>query len=105
MTYPTGIANRSAKVGKVARAGLGANTCEPTGQLGSSARAGKPIWVAASKRIWLAQGPTLKLLARKYCKNAYFSDRGRLFQADRGRRNDVAVAALGKRAGSGVTVA
>jgi capsular polysaccharide export protein len=36
---------------------------------------------------------------------AYFSDRGRLFQADRRRRNDVAVAALGKRAGTGVTVA
>lgn len=26
MSYPTGIANGSAKVGKVARAGLGANT-------------------------------------------------------------------------------
>lgn len=36
---------------------------------------------------------------------AYFSDRGRLFQADRGRRIGVAVAALGKRAGTGVTVA
>ena len=35
---------------------------------------------------------------------AYFSDRGRLFQADRGRRIGVAVAALGKRAGTGVTV-
>ncbi len=37
--------------------------------------------------------------------NAYFSDRGRLFQADRGRRIGVAVAALGKRAGTGLTVA
>lgn len=36
---------------------------------------------------------------------AYFSDRGRLFQADRGRQFDVAVAALGKRTGTGVTVA
>jgi hypothetical protein len=36
---------------------------------------------------------------------AYFSDRGRLFQADRGRRNGVAVAALGQRAGTGFTVA
>ena len=35
---------------------------------------------------------------------AYFSDRGRLFQADRGRRIGVAVAALGKRAGTGVNV-
>lgn len=35
---------------------------------------------------------------------AYFSDRGRLIQADRGRRIGVAVAALGKRAGTGVTV-
>ncbi|OOG86997.1 hypothetical protein B0E41_04585, partial [Hydrogenophaga sp. A37] len=36
--------------------------------------------------------------------DAYFSDRGRLFQADRGRRIGVAVAALGKRAGTGVNV-
>ena len=36
--------------------------------------------------------------------SAYFSDRGRLFQADRGRRIGVAVAALGKRAGTGVNV-
>jgi hypothetical protein len=36
---------------------------------------------------------------------AYFSDRGRLFQADRGRRIGVAVAALGKRAGTDLTVA
>lgn len=35
---------------------------------------------------------------------AYFSDRGRLFQADRGRQIGVAVAALGKRAGTGVNV-
>ena len=35
---------------------------------------------------------------------AHFSDRGRLFQADRGRRIGVAVAALGKRAGTGVNV-
>ena len=35
---------------------------------------------------------------------AYFSDRGRPFQADRGRRNGVAAAALGKRAGTGLTV-
>jgi hypothetical protein len=31
---------------------------------------------------------------------AYFSDRGRLFQADRGRRIGIAVAALGRRAGT-----
>jgi hypothetical protein len=37
-------------------------------------------------------------------KFAYFSDRGRLFQADRGRQFDVAVVAPGKRAGTGVTV-
>lgn len=36
--------------------------------------------------------------------NAYFSDRGRLIQADRGRRIGVAVAALGERIGTGVTV-
>jgi integrase len=36
---------------------------------------------------------------------AYFSDRGRLFQADRGRQNGVVEAALGKRAGTGLTVA
>ena len=36
---------------------------------------------------------------------AYFSDRGRLFQAERGRRIGVALAALGKRAGTGLTVA
>jgi restriction system protein len=36
---------------------------------------------------------------------AYFSDRGRLFQADRGRRISVAAVALGKRAGTGLTVA
>jgi len=36
--------------------------------------------------------------------SAYFSDRGRPFQADRGRRNGVAAAALGKRAGTGLTV-
>jgi hypothetical protein len=35
---------------------------------------------------------------------AYFSDRGRPFRADRERRNGVAVAALGKRAGTGLTV-
>jgi len=37
--------------------------------------------------------------------DAYFSDRGRLIQADRGRQISVAVAALKKRAGTGVTVA
>jgi len=36
---------------------------------------------------------------------AYFSDRGRLFQADRGRRISVAAVALEKRAGTGLTVA
>ena len=36
---------------------------------------------------------------------AYFSDRGRLFQSDRGRQNGVAEAALGKRAGTGLNVA
>jgi hypothetical protein len=36
---------------------------------------------------------------------AYFSDRGRPFQADRGRQDGVAEAALGKRAGTGLNVA
>jgi hypothetical protein len=36
---------------------------------------------------------------------AYFSDRGRPFQADRGRQNGVAEAAPGKRAGTGLNVA
>jgi len=36
--------------------------------------------------------------------SAYFSDCGRLFQANRGRRNAVAVAALGKRAGCPLVV-
>ena len=36
---------------------------------------------------------------------AYFSDRGRPFQADRGRQNDVAEVALGRRAGTGLNVA
>jgi hypothetical protein len=35
---------------------------------------------------------------------AYFSDRGRLFQADRGRRNGAVGDALGKRASSGLNV-
>jgi len=35
---------------------------------------------------------------------AYFSDRGRLFQADRGRRNVAVGDALGKRASSGLNV-
>ena len=35
---------------------------------------------------------------------AYFSDRGRLFQADRGRRNGAAGDALGKRASSGLNI-
>jgi len=38
------------------------------------------------------------------CVVAYFSDRGRLIQADRGRQISAAVAALGKRAGTGVNV-
>ena len=38
-------------------------------------------------------------------EGAYFSDRGRLFQADRGRQNGVAAAALGKRTGTGLNVA
>ena len=33
--------------------------------------------------------------ARDRCQSAYFSDRGRLFQSDRGRRNGVAGVALG----------
>jgi hypothetical protein len=41
----------------------------------------------------------------EYTKVAYFSDRGRLFQADRGRQNGVAEAALGKRTGTGLTLA
>jgi hypothetical protein len=36
---------------------------------------------------------------------AYFSDRGRPFQADRGRQDGVAEAARGKRAGTGLNVA
>jgi hypothetical protein len=40
-----------------------------------------------------------------HARTAYFSDRGRLFQADRGRQNGVAEAALGKRAGTGLNVA
>ena len=45
-----------------------------------------------------------RFVGRLVIHAAYFSDRGRLFQADRGRRIGVAVAALGKRAGTGVNV-
>jgi hypothetical protein len=47
----------------------------------------------------------MKSLQRFRRRRAYFSDRGRLFQADRGRQDCVAVAALGERAGTGLTVA
>ena len=33
--------------------------------------------------------------AQRHAQRAYFSDRGRLFQSDRGRRNGVAGVALG----------
>ena len=45
------------------------------------------------------------VLVQRVGENAYFSDRGRLFQADRGRRIGVAVAAPGRRAGTGLNVA
>ena len=51
-----------------------------------------------------ARGRAWSAGARLEAVIAYFSDRGRLFQADRGRRIGVAVAALGKRAGTGVNV-
>ena len=44
-------------------------------------------------------------LVESFRNDAYFSDRGRLFQADRGRQKAVAEAALGKRAGTVLMVA
>lgn len=73
---------------------------EPPGRSSRKARRFAP-----EMRALRAQGYTFEAIRLALASSgAYFSDRGRLFQADRGRRIGVAVEALGKRAGTGVNV-